>query len=102
MSTTADKQRQNTEARTRSLANLKPFPKGTSGNPFGRPKVVLVSEALRAQLAEKMQGASDSTLAEAVARALIAKAIKGALFTRLSCVIARAVLPAVKGTVSQS
>ncbi|MEJ7863008.1 MAG: DUF5681 domain-containing protein, partial [Pyrinomonadaceae bacterium] len=31
--------------------NLKPFPKGISGNPAGRPKKALLSDALRRQLA---------------------------------------------------
>jgi hypothetical protein len=34
----AEKQRKNSEGRAKRLANLKPFPKGQSGNPEGRPE----------------------------------------------------------------
>ena len=46
-----DKQRENSDARARRLANLKPFPKGVSGNPAVRPKSITLSEALRRELA---------------------------------------------------
>jgi Family of unknown function (DUF5681) len=36
----------------RRLANLKPFPKGTSGNPGGRPKGLSITAAVRRELQE--------------------------------------------------
>jgi hypothetical protein len=41
-------QRKNSDKR---LQNLKPFPKGISGNPAGKPRKVLLSDALRRHLA---------------------------------------------------
>jgi hypothetical protein len=67
-------QRRNTE---KQLANLKPFKPGQSGNPAGRPKKALLSDALRRQLAEAMQGAPEKTIAEVIARALIREAVAG-------------------------
>jgi hypothetical protein len=67
-------QRRNTE---RQLANLKPFKPGQSGNPAGRPKKALLSDALRRQLAEAVQGAPEKTIAEHIARALIREAVAG-------------------------
>lgn len=67
-------QRQNNDKR---LQNLKPFPKGVSGNPAGRPKKALLSDALRRQLAIAVPGMSEKTQAEAIAAALISEAIAG-------------------------
>jgi hypothetical protein len=67
-------QRRNTE---RQLANLKPFKPGQSGNPAGRPKKALLSDALRRQLAEALPNAPEKTIAEAVARTLIREALGG-------------------------
>ncbi len=55
----------------------KQFAKGQSGNPNGRPKITKLTEALREQLAEEMPGASEKTVAEAIARALIREALVG-------------------------
>lgn len=43
----SDKQRKNSEAEQRRLANLKPFQPGQSGNPAGRPRSALLSDAIR-------------------------------------------------------
>jgi hypothetical protein len=67
-------QRKNNDKR---LQNLTPFPKGVSGNPAGRPKKALLSDALRRQLAIAAPGMSERTQAEAIAAALISEAILG-------------------------
>ena len=51
--TYADMQRNKSDKR---LQNQKPFPKGISGNPAGRPKKALLSDALRRQLALAVPG----------------------------------------------
>ncbi len=43
----------------------------------GRPKRALLSDALRRQLAEAVQGAPEKTIAEVIARALIREAVSG-------------------------
>lgn len=65
--------------------NLKPWPKGVSGNPGGRPKQKLISDALRDGLAECIER-GDKTGAMLIADAIMGKAIKGdvgaAIFVR--------------------
>lgn len=71
-------QRKNNDAgRNKRLANLRPFPKGVSGNPKGRPKKALLSDALRRKLSENLRGKSDRTVADQLADALIKEAKKG-------------------------
>jgi hypothetical protein len=67
-------QRRNNDKR---LQNLKPFPKGVSGNPAGRPRKALLSDALRRQLALAAPGMPEKTQAGTIAAALIAEAIAG-------------------------
>jgi len=55
-------------------ANLKPWKKGQSGNPKGRPKLPDIREALAKVLAEEKDGV---TALEATLAALRAKATKG-------------------------
>ncbi len=53
------------------------FPKGVSGNPRGRPKITVLSEAIKAQLAEALPGKSEATYAEMIAKALCKRALAG-------------------------
>jgi hypothetical protein len=73
-----DKQRGNSESEKRRLANLKPFRKGQSGNPAGRPKTITLSEALRLELAKaNPEGENEETYAEAIASVLVKSAAGG-------------------------
>lgn len=58
----------------RHKENLKNFPKGTSGNPAGRPKLPDLTELLAKVLGEEKDG---KTAGEAILMALRAKAAKG-------------------------
>lgn len=53
------------------------FPKGTSGNPKGRPQSAFLSDALRRKLQGLMPGASEKTIADGIADALIEQALDG-------------------------
>ncbi len=55
----------------------KQFPKGTSGNPSGRPKLTKLTNALRDQLAEIAPDAPEETIAEQIAKTLIKLALSG-------------------------
>lgn len=55
----------------------KTFRPGRSGNPAGRPKSAMLSDALRRELVEPCPSAPGQTWAEAIAEALIAKAAAG-------------------------
>ncbi len=72
---TANKRKDGTFAPGHKLGNR--FKKGESGNLSGRPKLTRLTECLRQQLAEAMPGASESTIAEEIARALIREALVG-------------------------
>jgi hypothetical protein len=73
-----DKQRNNNGKKRGNVANLKPFPKGVSGNPAGRPKSLTLSEAYRRELAKiDPNDALKRTFAEVLAEQMIVKAAKG-------------------------
>ena len=60
--------------------NLRPFPKGVSGNPGGRPKFAEISDAYRRLLTERAVGLRQrrpKTTAEAVVLAVLRKAARG-------------------------
>jgi len=57
------------------MENLRPWKKGQSGNPSGRPKKTLITDALRARLAEiDPNDAAGRTHAEVIADRMIARA----------------------------
>jgi hypothetical protein len=65
----------------RSLRNLKPFPKGTSGNPGGRPKDGLLAR-IRAELERPsgvVEGGVPLTRADIIANTLVTLAEDGDL-----------------------
>ena len=57
------------------IENLRPWAKGTSGNPQGRPRRGALTEALKAQLAS--DDSDGRTVAEQIAAALIKRALRG-------------------------
>lgn len=77
-----------TERKQRSLANLRPFQPGESGNPGGRPKGTSITSAILKVLAE--EGAM-----EAFAAALVKEAQKG------NGAIAKEILGRVDGPLKQ-
>ncbi len=72
---TGNKRRDGKFAPHNKLGNR--FKPGESGNPEGRPKLTLLSEALREQLAHVLPGVDDRTVAEHIARSMIREALKG-------------------------
>jgi hypothetical protein len=61
------------------IQNLKPWPKGVSGNPGGRPKKRLISDELERLLQQEAPDASGKTCAAALAEVLLQQALKGDL-----------------------
>jgi hypothetical protein len=59
------------------VQNLKPWPKGVSGNPGGRPKKKLVSDELERLLQIEAPDAGGRTWATVIAEALLQQARKG-------------------------
>jgi hypothetical protein len=72
---TVNKRRDGKFAPHNKLGNR--FKPGESGNPEGRPKLTLLSEALREQLAEVLPGVDERTTAEHIARSMIREALTG-------------------------
>ncbi len=62
----------------RDISGLKPWPKGVSGNPGGRPRKLPVTDVILQKLDEKCkQDKQGRTWAELLVVALLGKAIKG-------------------------
>ena len=57
--------------------NLKPWPKGVSGNPGGRPKTKPLTEELERLLEQEAPNGKGETWAARIAEALVKKAAKG-------------------------
>jgi hypothetical protein len=57
--------------------NLKPWPKGVSGNPTGRPKKKPLTDELERILLEEAPNSNGQTWAAIIARALVRRASKG-------------------------
>src|SRR5215510_7557364 len=76
---TTVKQSKITGRRRGNPANLKPWKKGQSGNPAGRPKKRNLSEELRARAEEQYPGRDDATYARIVAEKLFDLAVAGDL-----------------------
>lgn len=72
----SDKQSKNSQVGYGRPPKGRPFKPGVSGNPKGRPKKKLLSEALR-DLLGAAAGKLDLTNAEAIAKAIVAEAKKG-------------------------
>jgi hypothetical protein len=56
---------------------LKPWPKGVSGNPGGRPKSKPITEEIESLLEQPAPGRKGQTWAEVIADAMIRRAAKG-------------------------
>jgi hypothetical protein len=57
--------------------NLKPWPKGVSGNPGGRPKTKPLTEEIERLLEQEAPTSKGQTWASLIAQALLTKACKG-------------------------
>ena len=60
-----------------NFPNLRPWPKGVSGNPGGRPKKRLLTDELELLLEQEAPNSRNKTWAVVIAEALLRKARKG-------------------------
>src|SRR5262245_5723846 len=73
-----DKQSKSTGRKRGNVANLKPWRKGQSGNPAGRPKSITLSEAYRKQLAQPFpDDPQGRAYAEVIAEKMVMSAATG-------------------------
>jgi hypothetical protein len=61
----------------KKIANLKPWPKGVSGNPGGRPKTKPLTGEIERLLEQEAPKGKGQTWARVIAEALLTKARKG-------------------------
>ena len=62
---------------TGNTRNLKPWPKGVSGNPGGRPHAKPLTEEIERQLGQEAPNGKGQTWAAVIAKALLTRAAKG-------------------------
>lgn len=99
----AEKQRKNSDGRAKRLANLKPFPKGQSGNPEGRPEGARNRSTLLKELLATVSEfhnpltlrKESAELEEQILIALIARATRG------NVIAIREILDTVYGKVTE-
>jgi len=59
------------------VENLRPWPKGVSGNPGGRPKKKLITDELERLLQQETPDTPGKTWATSIAESLLRQAVKG-------------------------
>jgi hypothetical protein len=67
----------NTGIRQKCLENLRPWPKGVSGNPAGRPKDTFLAQELREFLAGPLCAEEYSELVKVIVRKVFEAAVSG-------------------------
>src|SRR5882672_287793 len=69
----------NTGARQRCLENLRPWPKGVSGNPAGRPKDTLLSQERSKFLTGSLSAEEYDRLVTVIVKKVFTRAVSGDL-----------------------